>query len=128
MAENNYNKRTQGNTGEDSAISHLLQNGYKILFRNYRYSRFGELDIIALDGDVLCFIEVKARTSLTYGSPRESVTKHKQLKIRKMAEVFLSSHTEYQSYVARFDFVGILHNRINNEYVVKHIELIKSAF
>lgn len=78
-----------GKFGEQAAIQYLWKNGYKVLYKNFRMGRYGEIDIIAEKEDVLTFIEVKARTSKRYGSPAESVTYAKQKKIRKVAEYYL---------------------------------------
>jgi putative endonuclease len=57
-----------GRSGEDRAAKHLASRGYTILERNYTAPQ-GELDLIALDGDTLVFVEVKTRTSSAYGAP-----------------------------------------------------------
>src|SRR5437870_61274 len=63
----------RGTGGEEAACAHLEALGYRILTRNYR-CRQGEIDIIALDGEVLVFVEVKTRSPSAYGSPRDAVT------------------------------------------------------
>ncbi len=57
-----------GRKGEDLAAEYLSSKGYRILERNWRWSR-AEADIIAMDGEVLVFVEVKTRTSDYFGSP-----------------------------------------------------------
>lgn len=69
-----------GDEGEKLVIEYLKSNNYRIIFHNYR-NRIGEIDIIAMDGDILVFIEVKTRNSNIYGRPSEAVNKRKQLKI-----------------------------------------------
>ncbi len=69
----------------------LQSKGYKIIGRNFR-SRFGEIDIIALDADSLVFVEVKARWSKKFGSPEEAVTFQKLQKIRKTGEYYSLTH------------------------------------
>ena len=61
-----------GKSGEEAAVSYLLKKKYKILKRNFLTCGC-EVDIIALDGDILCFIEVKTRKSTDYGFPEEYV-------------------------------------------------------
>lgn len=78
-----------GDKGEDLAVSELEKSGYKIIERNFR-TRFGEIDIIARDADVLVFVEVKAKTSSRFGSPAEMVTKRKQFKIKNTAQCYIS--------------------------------------
>ena len=86
-------KRTDlfGKRAELFAGKLLERSGYKILQKNF-HSRFGELDIIALDGDTLVFVEVKARTSRRFGLPEEAVTPPKLWKIKKTAEYYSASH------------------------------------
>ena len=68
------NNRELGRIGENVAVRHIISRGIKPLARNYRVSRMGEIDIIAQDGDTLCFIEVKARRGDRYGTPAEAVS------------------------------------------------------
>ncbi len=83
--------KIKGKYGEDTAVNYLIKNGYKILERNYHFSRYGEIDIIALDGGTLCFIEVKTRSSNRFGTPFESITKTKLDKIRKTAYFYMQN-------------------------------------
>ncbi len=80
-----------GHNAEEIACHILADKGYKIIDRNFR-SRFGEIDIVATHEDCLKFIEVKARTSLVFGSPEEAVTKSKLDKIIKTAEYYSLLH------------------------------------
>jgi putative endonuclease len=83
--------RNLGLVAEDFAAKLLLQNGYKVIERNFR-SRFGEIDVVALKDDSLIFVEVKARWSLKFGRPEEAVTSSKLWKIRKTAEFYSLTH------------------------------------
>ena len=74
-----YQKRI-GNQGEKIAAAYLESKGYRILEQNY-HTRFGEIDLVAQEGDSLVFVEVKARTSTTFGLPEASVTPAKLEKI-----------------------------------------------
>jgi len=76
-----------GDLGEKAASLILQRHNYKIVARNYR-SRFGEIDIIALDDDTLVFVEVKLRTSLRFGLPEEAVGRTKIEKIKKVGFEF----------------------------------------
>lgn len=78
-----------GQAGEDLACRFLEKKGYSILERNFRNGRRGEIDIIAKKGSLIAFIEVKARSSLKYGTGLEAVTYTKQERISEAAEVFL---------------------------------------
>jgi putative endonuclease len=83
------NKET-GRLGEDLATKFLEAKGYKILDRNYS-TKFGELDIIARDGETLVFVEVKTKTSDQFGSPEEMITPHKLHQIQNTAQSYLLS-------------------------------------
>ena len=77
--------------GENKACEYLQKLGFKILERNYRKT-YGEIDIIALDKDVLSFIEVKTRTSNLFGSPLEAITPWKLRSLIKTAQFYKISH------------------------------------
>jgi len=80
--------RITGNLGESYAARLLKKKGYKIIAKNFR-SRYGEIDIIAKDGETYVFIEVKTRNSEKYGKPEEAVTPTKLVHIKTTAEYFL---------------------------------------
>ena len=116
------NQRQQfGAIGETIAARHLKKKGYKILDRNYR-TKLGEIDIVAKDKDTIVFVEVKARRSSQYGSPKWAVTPKKQRKI-SMAALFYLKETKQIRAKARFDVVSI--TAIEEE---PRIEIIKNAF
>ena len=85
-----------GKFGEDTAQKYLLENGYKILKRNYRAAG-GEIDIIAKKGDHLSFVEVKSRTDKKYGYAADAVNYPKQKKIINTARAFLMGYTDYDT-------------------------------
>jgi putative endonuclease len=99
-------KRFYGNLGEEFAIKLLTNKRYKLIARNFQ-SRYGEIDIIAQDGNTLVFIEVKTRWSMKYGAPEESVTKSKLNKIRITGEYFSLTHPHLPKKV-RIDVVAIV--------------------
>ena len=66
-----------GNLGEDAACQYIEKLGFTILERNWRFSK-AEIDIIAKDGEVLVFLEVKAKSYTFFGAPEESITAHKE--------------------------------------------------
>ena len=78
-----------GDEGESTSVDFLKTKGYKILERNYR-SKFGEIDIIAKEKDMLCFVEVKTRSSLTFGLPQEALIKKKRKHISRAALDYLN--------------------------------------
>ena len=117
------NNRELGKLGEYFANKYISQNGYLPLEKNYR-TKGGEIDIIAKDGDYTVFIEVKARKSIRFGYPREAVDYRKQIKIKNIANIYLSKNNKFNSHI-RFDVIEVMLNTINE---VKSITLLKNAF
>ena len=107
------NKRRLGADGEGKAVQFLLKQNYKILKTNFRVGRLGEIDIIARIGEYICFIEVKTRRSLKYGTPGEAVTALKQKKIKQLASIFLSKKFNANQYI-RFDVIEIILSQQKN--------------
>jgi putative endonuclease len=87
-------RKSLGRLGEDAAVAYLEEQGYTLVARNWR-TRTGELDVIARDGEWLVFVEVRARRAAQrdaaphFGTPADSVTPRKQLKLAAMAEAYL---------------------------------------
>jgi len=96
----------RGKLAEDIADSWLQNRKLNILSRNY-HSRWGEIDIIAIDKKTICFIEVKYREFSHYGTAAETVTIQKQQRIIKTAQVYLHQHEKYASKPARFDVLAL---------------------
>lgn len=99
------NKRQIGSDYEKQAAEYLKAKGMKILEMNFR-NRGGEIDIIAKDGDYICFIEVKYRTTNQFGSPLEAVTYHKQQQIRKVAHFYMMCKGLHEWTPCRFDVIA----------------------
>jgi putative endonuclease len=93
-----------GKKGEDMAADYLKRKNYRILARNYRSGRI-EIDIIAIHGDQLVFIEVKTRTGSEFGYPEESVDDAKQDAIQTCAEDYILD-TGWEGDI-RFDIIGV---------------------
>lgn len=110
-----------GRDSEKQAARLLVKHGYRIVEKNYRCS-YGEIDLIARDGDTLVFCEVKARKSKAFGTPLEGVTRSKVAKIRKTAEHYLAKNG-LTAVDCRFDVVAI--EGTGEEAT---IEVIKNAF
>lgn len=109
-----------GKKGEDMAERHLVRQGYRILERNYRAAR-GEIDLIALDQDTVVFVEVKTRTSDTFGAPEDSVFVRKQERMVQAALAYIKNKRLHQM-ACRFDVIAISRTGTNR------IEHIKNAF
>ncbi len=115
-------KQLFGKEGEELAVSYLEKNGYRVIARNFR-NRFGEIDIIAYEKKVLCFIEVKARSSLDYGLAVEAVSLKKQKKVSKVALSYLQDNDLLDGSV-RFDVIAIDYD----DEKTLNVELYKNAF
>lgn len=95
-----------GTYGEDVAVRHLVAQGLAILERNWR-CRYGEIDIVARDGDVLVICEVKTRTSSRYGGPAAAVVGRKAVRLRRLAQTWLEEHSVSPAAV-RIDVVSVV--------------------
>ncbi|WP_433565556.1 YraN family protein [Nocardia sp. CA-151230] len=95
-----------GAQGEELAARYLAEAGMEIVARNWR-CRFGELDVIAREGEVTAFVEVKTRRGLACGPPEEAVTYLKQQRIRAVAQHWLREQRGPWQRV-RFDVVAVL--------------------
>lgn len=111
--------RSKGTESETSAIDYLISKGYKIIKRNFNFGKTGEIDIIAKDGNVLVFFEVKSRKSFEYGSPIESVPPSKRKSIYHAAKGYLYVN-KIENAEIRFDFIGI--DLRGSEPEITHIE------
>lgn len=100
------NKRNIGDEYEQLAAEHLMQMGYRILERNFR-NRYGEIDIIAKDGECICFCEVKYRKNDGCGGALEAVDYRKQRKITGVAQYYLMTHGMNEWTPCRFDVVAV---------------------
>jgi putative endonuclease len=99
-------KDAVGAYGERVAAAHLASAGMVVLDRNWRCSS-GEIDIVARDGDVLVFCEVKTRTSVAFGTPLEAVTPRKAARLRRLAAAWMRERSVHVPEV-RIDIVGVL--------------------
>ena len=114
-------RQSLGKRGEDLACEELKKRGYVIVERRFR-TRFGELDIVARDGHVLVFVEVRARSSCRFGTPFESVTWKKRQRLSQMAAAYLFVK-RLTGVACRFDVVSVLERQGE-----RTIELMRSAF
>ena len=111
-------KYAEGVKGEELAQTYLLENGYKIIDRNVSYVNVGEIDIIAMDGNTLVFVEVRTRSDNVFGHPFETITKSKINKIVKASRRYLYDHYIHCGGY-RYDAISVFRGRI---------EHIKDAF
>jgi putative endonuclease len=110
-----------GAEGERAAEKYLRRQRYTIVARNYRCSA-GEVDLVALDGSTIAFVEVKTRTQPGFGSPLEAVDSRKQRQIQRAAQFYLSQNRLHDR-DSRFDVVGVWWEKGR-----VRCELIKNAF
>ena len=94
----------------------LVQQKLKLIQRNFR-TRWGELDLIMLDGDTLVFVEVRYRRHKFYGGAIASLTKAKQQRLTRAAHQFLQRYSLYQHYFCRFDLVAFTEDNKGPEWV-----------
>ena len=106
-----------GKKGEDIAVSFLVSKGYEILETNWR-SGHKEIDIIALDNDMLVIVEVKTRSTDYFGYPEEAVNKKKQQLLINAANAYVFKHD--LSNEIRYDIISIILK--DNEVKIDHIE------
>ena len=113
-----------GGRGETLAYWYLRQAGYTVVARNWRArSGAGELDLVAWEGPILAFVEVKTRTSKAAGSPEEAVSQNKQKRIIKAAKEYLRQ-LRRKPMICRFDVLSV---SLDPEEGLQ-VRLIKDAF
>lgn len=118
-------RKRVGQGGEDLAARYLQDKGYRILERNYRFQR-AEVDLVCFqpaknyeDGGELVFVEVKTRSSHTYGVPETAVDISKQKNLRRAALAYLYEYRMEGAY-CRFDVLAI--TRTSSQVDIHHIE------
>lgn len=124
------NTRSIGQIGEDLAAQFLIRRGFRLVCSNFKVpigrnrrgvAVTGEIDLIALDEDVLCFIEIKTRSSDEFASPLSAVDVRKQRQITRTARIYRKIFN-LQTLKFRYDVVGI----VLNENKSPNIELFKN--
>jgi putative endonuclease len=124
-----------GRDSEAEAARYLQRAGYRIVARNYR-TPFGEIDLVAYDGAVLAFIEVKARRTERFGAPHTAITSDKRRRLTRVALAYLASMRPAGRVLSprradepscRFDLVIIESESKRGPHPVR-IELLKDVF
>ncbi len=111
---------TSGKTGENLAVLYLIEKQYEILETNWRYKHL-EIDIIALKNNILSIIEVKLRSSDSFGEPQTFVTLKKQKNLIQATNAYVQ--TKHLNYEVRFDVIAIIKTKLTTK-----INFIKDAF
>lgn len=107
-----------GKNGEFKAEKYLIEHGYKIRCKNYRY-KGGEIDIVAQKGNVIVFVEVKTRSEQYMILPCESVTRKKQYRIKNTAYMYIAEK-KIKGYYFRFDVLELI--KKEDKWFIRHIE------
>lgn len=97
-----------GQRGEELAAKAVWRNGRKLLYRNYRAKRGGEVDLIYRDGNILVFAEVKTRTSGEFGGPARAVDREKRSLIIRGASAWIKALHRPEGVLLRFDVIEVL--------------------
>lgn len=106
-----------GKRGEEIAADYLKNKGYQILETNWRYRR-AELDLIAMQGAILVFVEVKTRSSDRFGTPESFISRQKENFMAEAANVYMEQIGH--EWEIRFDFIAILFT--GGRYTIEHFE------
>ncbi len=112
-------RQSLGQSSEDLAAAFLEKRGYRILVRNKRF-KIGEIDIVAMDGDTLVFVEVRSRSDPSQVHPAETITPRKKQQIIRAAMAYCQNERITDTMI-RFDVIAVLGPE-------NKIELIQNAF
>jgi|ERR1035437_234989 putative endonuclease len=116
-------RQRTGTHGEEDAYFHLRKLGYVMVARNFRSPRCrGEIDLIGWDADVLCFIEVKTRTSRDVKTPEAAVDRHKRREVAQVAREYLKRLPPSCQW--RFDIVSVYYAHLGSR---PQIEVFRNA-
>ena len=107
-----------GDWGEEKAVEYLSGKGYQVLQRNFR-CKAGEIDIVAIDKDVLVFIEVKTRNNMHYGLPCEAITPGKFRHLKKAIACYTAIY-KMEDWDLRLDVMELL--LVAEQWHIHHIE------
>ena len=119
FSSKNLSKKEIGDKGEELAAKTLKKRGYRIIERNFSVRGVGELDIIAQDGDCLCFVEVRLRSNTEFGTPAQTVNAEKRRRLVRTAQIYIEARRP-GNVTMRFDIAEV--------YGDGRVELIKDAF
>jgi putative endonuclease len=115
-------RQAVGAYGERCAVRHLVEAGLRVVARNWRSDQ-GELDIVAWDGEILAFCEVKTRRGTAFGTPAEAIVPAKARRLRRLAAQWLAAHELHPPEI-RFDVIEVLAPRAGPA----QIQHIRNAF
>lgn len=108
-----FQNKSTGKIGEDLACEFLIKNDYKILERNWG-NKWGEIDIIAKDKEIIVFVEVKTKIGVNFGTPEEMINTHKINQIQRLA----STYPQSQNAQLRIDVIAVI---LNSDYSLQSL-------
>jgi len=109
-----------GRDGEQRAVRHLTEAGYEVVDRNWRCPQ-GEIDIVAVHGDVLAIVEVKTRRTVGFGHPLEAIDARKARRLWQLAHAWAAAHRETsRGRTIRVEAIGIVGDPADG--TVEHLE------
>lgn len=122
------NSQEIGRLAEEATACLYADKGYRVISRNFRYRKFGEIDLIVqrvLQNGVteVVFCEVKCRRDTTFASPSLAVNNQKRRRIRTLAQIFLSQNAEFYHAQLRFDVAEV--NYRNENF---NVNILENAF
>jgi putative endonuclease len=117
-------RQSVGRVGESIAAAYLEKKGYTILDRNCR-TPYGEIDLIAFQSDLIAFVEVKTRASISFGPPEISITTRKEEHMRNTAEYYIQLHPELTN-DWRIDVIAVQLQPGNSPPIIDHFENVIS--
>lgn len=112
-----FQNKLIGKIGEDLARDYLINKGYQIVAQNF-HTRFGEIDLIAQDKDILVFVEVKTKIGLDFGPPEAMFTPRKYDRVKRMATVYLKG----RDVPCRIDLVAIVLDPNHHPLSINHYQ------
>lgn len=119
-----YSPKELGRRGEEAASKFLKRRGFEILHRNWSCFA-GEVDIVALQEDTICFVEVKTRSNAQKGFPSEAVDECKRDRYERIAACYLKDHA-FDDLRVRFDIIAILVLNKDHAFLRHHINAFGS--
>ena len=113
---------SMGKRGEECVANYLINTcKYRLIQRNFS-TKYGEIDIIALDKEDLVCVEVKTSTSDIYESPALRVNRLKLQRFYRTAEIFLQKNSQYRPLYLRIDVIGVIFSCSNNKNRIQHFK------
>jgi len=120
--------RSKGNYYEDLAVEHLRNKNLSIIDRNWYASRYGEIDIVCQYKDLIIFVEVKGRKSMTpLHDGLNSITPQKANKLWRSMQLYLQQKPDLVEKDIRFDLVIVQESRIDDSLKIEHLEGVELA-